>query len=159
MYICIRSGETNKNQAKLSVRKALPSWHASTSQPLSLNRITAPRTPKDFFFHHLHLFLLPFFYTLVLVLLRGSTCRRAPAQCFPIHARRQRDPSPPSSFSFRFISFRGQSFTFELLLSYQTGTFDLPNHRKFLFTWTRDRNKRQGISYSLILFNDDKLFY
>lgn len=30
-------GETNKNQAP----KALPSWHASTSQPLSLNRITS----------------------------------------------------------------------------------------------------------------------
>lgn len=45
-----RERKTHKNQTP----KALPSWHASTSQPLSLNRITSRGLRRDF---SLYLFL------------------------------------------------------------------------------------------------------
>lgn len=83
-----RGREMNKNQAP----KALPSWHASTSQPLSLNRITSRGLRRGFLLLSSPpplstLFpLLPFyvppppreaalFLKLVLLLLLGSTCR------------------------------------------------------------------------------------
>lgn len=73
----------NKNQAP----KALPSWHASTSQPLSLNRITSrgflllsSPPPLSSPFPLLPLHVPPpreaaLFLKLVLLLLLGSTCR------------------------------------------------------------------------------------
>lgn len=87
----VRERETYKNQTP----KALPSWHASTSQPLSLNRITSRGLRRDFslfsFAAHRGLFCffslhpstlfkdhareVALFLKLVLLLLFGSTCR------------------------------------------------------------------------------------
>jgi len=105
---------THKNQTP----KALPSWHASTSQPLSLNRITSRGLRRDFSLYLIlrraarrSLLLLFFslrsstslkshareaalFLELVLFLLLGSTCRHHHGVFVPRMPRAIRNSGP-----------------------------------------------------------------